>query len=71
MPGFCKVASLDEVRKHGFVLTLGRYVGTGAAEGDGEDFGEKFERLAAKLLVQFAEGQRLEREIEARLEVLG
>ncbi|MDQ3952940.1 MAG: SAM-dependent methyltransferase, partial [Actinomycetota bacterium] len=26
-PGFCKAASLDDIRKHGHVLTPGRYVG--------------------------------------------
>ena len=27
VPGFCKSASLEEIRKHGHVLTPGRYVG--------------------------------------------
>ena len=27
VPGFCKNASMDEVRKHGHVLTPGHYVG--------------------------------------------
>src|SRR5262249_50372075 len=27
IPGFCKAATLDEIRKHGHVLTPGRYVG--------------------------------------------
>ena len=30
IPGFCKSAALDEVRKHGHVLTPGRYVGAEA-----------------------------------------
>jgi len=32
VPGFCKAASLDEIRGHGHVLTPGRYVGAEAAE---------------------------------------
>lgn len=70
-PGFCKAASLAEVEKHNFVLTPGRYVGAGAAEDDGEPFEEKFERLMGTLREQFAEGRRLEAEIEAQLGVLG
>jgi hypothetical protein len=30
VPGFCKSAKLDEIRKHGHVLTPGRYVGAEA-----------------------------------------
>jgi type I restriction enzyme M protein len=69
--GFCKAASREEIAKHGHVLTPGRYVGAGAAEDDGEAFEEKFERLTADLRAQFAEGRRLEAEIEARLGALG
>ena len=28
LPGFCNSAPLDEVRRHGHVLTPGRYAGT-------------------------------------------
>jgi len=38
IPGFCKSATLDEIRKHGHVLTPGRYVGAEAQEEDGELF---------------------------------
>jgi type I restriction enzyme M protein len=70
-PGFCKAATRDEIASHGFVLTPGRYVGAGAAEADDEPFDEKFERLMSELRDQFAEGRRLEAEIEARLGALG
>ncbi|UQN13441.1 class I SAM-dependent DNA methyltransferase [Methylococcus capsulatus] len=36
IPGFCKSATLEESRKHGYVLTPGRYVGAAEQEGDGE-----------------------------------
>lgn len=70
MPGFCKSAGKEEIAKHNFVLTPGRYVGAGAAEEDDEPFDEKFTRLMGELRGQFAEGRRLEKEIEDRLGAL-
>ena len=52
MPGFCKSAALEEIRKHGHVLTPGRYVGAEAQEDDGEPFEEKMTRLVARLREQ-------------------
>jgi len=66
-PGFCKAATLEEVRSHGHVLTPGRYVGAADAEDDGVSFAEKFEGLRETLLAQFAEGRALEDRIEAIL----
>ena len=71
IPGFCKSAALEEVRKHGHVLTPGRYVGAEAQEDDGEPFGVKMKRLAAQLREQQAEGARLDAAIEDNLEGLG
>lgn len=70
VPGFCKSAKKEEIAKHNFVLTPGRYVGAGAAEEDDEPFEEKFARLMGELRGQFAEGRRLEKEIEDRLGAL-
>lgn len=70
-PGFCKSASLDEIRKHDFVLTPGRYVGAQAQEDDGEPFAEKMTRLTGQLREQFAESERLEAEIKRNLKGLG
>ena len=71
VPGFCKSATLDEVRKHGHVLTPGRYVGAEAQEDDGEPFEDKMNRLAAQWRKQQAEAARLDAAIEVNLTRLG
>ena len=71
VPGFCKSAKLEEIRKHGHVLTPGRYVGAEAVEDDGEPFEEKMKRLATILRQQAAEGARLDAAIAANLKELG
>jgi len=71
VPGFCKAAKLDEIQKHGYVLTPGRYVGAEAVEDDGEPFEEKMARLAATLREQQAEAARLDAAIATNLKELG
>jgi type I restriction enzyme M protein len=71
VPGFCKSATLDEIRKHGHVLTPGRYVGAEAQEDDGEPFEEKMKRLVAQLREQQAEAATLDAAIAANLKELG
>ena len=71
VPGFCKSAAVDDLRKHGYVLTPGRYVGAGAAEEDDEPFHEKMERLSAALRQQSKEAAKLEAIITANLRELG
>ena len=71
IPGFCKAAKLDDIRKHGHVLTPGRYVGAEAAEDDGEPFEEKMQRLAATLREQQKEAARLDVAIATNLMELG
>lgn len=70
-PGFCASVTVEDVAKHNYVLTPGRYVGAGAVDEDDEPFEEKFARLRGELQEQFAEGRRLETEIEARLGGVG
>ncbi len=69
--GFSKSARVEEIARHDFVLTPGRYVGVAEAEGDGEPFEEKMERLAAELREQMDEATELDRRIEDALEGLG
>ncbi len=71
IPGFCKSATLDEIRKHGHVLTPGRYVGAEAQEDDGEPFEEKMKRFTATLREQQAEAAKLDAAIAANLRELG
>jgi type I restriction enzyme M protein len=71
VPGFCKSATLEEIRKHGHVLTPGRYVGAAQQEDDGEPFEEKMLRLSALWREQRAAAARLDAAIEANLKELG
>lgn len=69
--GFCKSATLEDIKKHDFVLTPGRYVGAAEELDDGVPFGEKMATLTAKLSEQFAESATLEAEIKKNLVGLG
>ena len=62
---------MDEIIKHGYVLTPGRYVGTEEEADDGEPFDEKMKRLTGELAEQFKKSSELEREIKINLGKLG
>ena len=59
------------MRKHGHVLTPGRYVGADVQEEDSEPFEKKMARLSAQWREQQAESQRLDAAIEENLTRLG
>lgn len=69
--GFCKSVEQEQLQKHDYVLTPGRYVGAVAEEDDGELFADKMVRLTATLKNQFEESDRLEAEIKKNLAGLG
>ena len=71
VPGFCRSATLAEVRAHDHVLTPGRYVGAEDVEEDSEPFEAKMKRLVGELEQQFAEGTQLEKEIRENLRGVG
>lgn len=65
--GFAKVATLEEIKEHDYVLTPGRYVGSEEVEEDDEAFADKMERLTAELHEQFAKSHELEAKIKENL----
>jgi len=71
VPGFCKATKLDEIAKHGHVLTPGRYVGTEAAEDDDEPFDAKMKRLTATLREQQNDAAKLDATIAANIKEFG
>jgi type I restriction enzyme M protein len=70
IPGFCKSASLEDIRRQEWVLTPGRYVGTEAEQDDGEPFEEKIQKLTSELEEQLDESGRLGKEILTNLKSL-
>jgi type I restriction enzyme M protein len=71
IPGFCKAATIDEVRTNNYVLMPGRYVGTEDAEDDGIPFEEKMNALTKKLAEQFTLGNELQERIRKNLKGIG
>ncbi len=69
--GYCKSATLEDMRKHDFVLTPGRYVGTAPIEDDGIPFETKMTEMSQKLYKQMEESAKLDDVIRKNLEGLG
>ena len=69
--GFCKSATLDEIRSHGHVLTPGRYVGAEEAADDGVPFEDKMAALTAELAALTEQGVDLDKAIAANLAAIG
>ena len=70
-PGFCKTATIQDVKNNNYVLMPGRYVGTETEEDDGVPFEEKMSILTSKLAEQFAKGNELEKTIRKNLKGIG
>ncbi len=71
IPGFCKSATIEEIRKHNYILTPGRYVGFPEEEEDDDPFEEKMARLTKELAEQFKKSKELEEEIRKNLRMIG
>jgi len=69
--GFCKSATIKDIKKHNFILTPGRYVGIPEEEDDGIPFEEKMKDLTDELKEQMKEGDKLDKEIKEQLKKIG
>jgi type I restriction enzyme M protein len=71
VPGFCRAVKLEEIQRHDYVLTPGRYVGAEESADDDEPFEDKMSGLVAELNTLFAESAKMEMIIRANLRRLG
>jgi type I restriction enzyme M protein len=69
--GYSKSAKIEEVIKHNYVLTPGRYVGIPDEVDDGIVFEDKMAELTQKLSEQMKEEKRLDEEIKKQLANIG
>jgi type I restriction enzyme M protein len=69
--GFCKSSTIEEIQKHGHILTPGRYVGAEDVEEDDEAFEEKMKKLTSELAGQFERSGELEKRIKKNLAGIG
>jgi type I restriction enzyme M protein len=69
--GYCKSATLDDIKSNDYVLTPGRYVGAAAIEDDGIPFEVKMQELSQTLYGQMKESEKLDAVIRKNLETLG
>lgn len=69
--GYCKSATLNDIKANDFVLTPGRYVGAAELEDDGIPFEVKMKQLSETLYSQMEQAEKLDKVIRQNLEVLG
>jgi type I restriction enzyme M protein len=69
--GFAKVATIDDIAKHGFVLTPGRYVGIKIDNEDDEPFEEKMKNYYTELTNLLNEERKLNERVTEVFKALG
>jgi type I restriction enzyme M protein len=69
--GYCKSATLADMKANDYVLTPGRYVGAAEIEDDGIPFETKMNELSQTLYSQMQQAQVLDKAIRQNLVMLG
>lgn len=68
--GYCVSATIEEIRKHSFILTPGRFVGASEGEGESEPIQVQLASLHQSLAEIVVQGAKLDAEILASVERL-
>ncbi|MGK5095479.1 class I SAM-dependent DNA methyltransferase [Deltaproteobacteria bacterium TL4] len=71
IPGFCKSANIQDIRKNNYILTPGRYIDFKEAVDDGVPFDEKMQSLTAALSGQMRKAYELDEAIKVNLKKIG
>src|SRR6218665_2342938 len=71
IPGFCKSASIQEIRKSNYILTPGRYIDFKEIEENEQAFEEKMQQLTTALKGQMQKAQTIDESIKINLKKIG
>jgi type I restriction enzyme M protein len=69
--GFCKFATIEDVRKNNYILTPGRYIDFKEVAEDGIAFDDKMQTLTATLSAQMQTANELDKAIKVNLQKIG
>ena len=69
--GFCKSASIEDVRKNNYILTPGRYIDFKEVAEDGIAFDDKMGSLTLLLKQQMERANELDEAIKVNLQKIG
>jgi type I restriction enzyme M protein len=69
--GFCKSATIEDVRKNNYIITPGRYIDFKEAEDDGIGFDDNMKKLTKTLKTQMEKANELDIAIKENLIKIG
>ncbi len=71
IPGFCKSANIQEIRKNNHILTPGRYIDFKETDEDDQAFSEKMIHLTAALKQQMLKAEEIDKKVIESLKKIG